>query len=418
MSLMDTLSAIGNVTVGTSDAYPVLGHLSMTDDYDGPPDLNGTPVLVRTWRFKCLAKAAANNQIGALAETLKTQLVRRGQAVSFVQFGAAARTMPATGGTAGSMKGYPRTSINLLDEESVGSWQTFELVCVTHIPQPQGVLSGFNLCFIDVENVYSKDNDDNETIRQSGTVRVRNDQSAKSYIETIVLGPAKTAATTAGHTFTSTIRVKNDAATATYDYVEAPQGSNPGSGIEQADVTDITTSQSTGRIVRVISGSAKGANATTFATAQEPTPAADEVLTAREVSLPSVPDGRVTFRYELLTGIEDASFPGIRIFGFSQTITPTAGGRRIESASFASRLPHLWKGVQRPWFYTQRTRIEFIGDWDDAEIAPLMDEDNLMERPVPSNSTTANGLRVSEVTHVFIYDDEQTVPEPYEIPAL
>lgn len=418
MSLIDDLIAIGSVSVGDSDEYAVVGHIQMTDEIIAPDDLNVVPVLRQVWKFKCVAKAAAANLIAQLGESLAQDLVQRGAAVSLTQLGGDPRVMPASGGNSGSMAGYPRTSINLLDEESVGTWQTFELMCETMIPQPQSAVSGYNLVLHSKETEYTRDNDSNLTVRVSGDVRVRNNQNAKTYIETQILTPAKTAASTAGHTFVSSIRQRNDSAVASYQYTEAPQGSNPGSGIEQAEVTDVTTSESGGRIVRVVSGSAKGANAATFAVAQEPTPGSGERLTQREVSQPSIPEGRVTFRYEVLTGIVDTNFPGLRIYGFSETITETAGGRRIETANFKSRDPMLWKGERRPWVYTQRTRIEFLGDWDNAEITPRMDEDNLLEIPTPSDSTSANGLRVREVVHVFVYATQQTKPDPYEIPAL
>lgn len=417
-ALTDKLVSIASFAVGASATYPVVEAVSLTDEIVADEGVAGEPVFKRTWKFRSLALAAAANQVGALAETLKSTLCRRGQAVTFTELGGAARTLAAAGGSGGCLVGYPVVSITLLP--SVGAWQEFEVTIVAMVPNPQGVVASFNLVKHSYRVETETDSNGNVTTRQTGTVRVRNDQQAEQYIQNLIFTPAESAAEAAGHYFSTRTSRGPDLSEATYSYEDKPKGDTPfdGDGVDEVEVNDRTNSESGGRITRTISGYATGTGAAAFAAAQQPSVGTNELLVRKEIGQPRIPDGRVDFSYEVRKGRTVAGFTGIVVYGYEESISETPGDRDVSSSMYLDADPLLFKTERRPYQYTQRTRMDFTGPWSGANPALLMDDDNRKGPPRATRSSTDAGMRTLEVTQDYIYASGQTLPTPFEVPPL
>ncbi|MCL4221049.1 MAG: hypothetical protein KJZ65_06740 [Phycisphaerales bacterium] len=418
MALIDTLNAIGNVVVGAggsaSAAYPVL-RAKRTTRVVGPEDQSAASYREETWDLRCMAFAANAAAITTLNETLRTTLCQRGAIVTLTEQGTA-RTLPAAGGSGGSLPGYP--SIELVDDEnaSFGQVQVFGLRATTRVPAATG--GSGNLVEHSYERTEEMDSLGLTTIRQSGTVRTINTVTARTWAQTNIIDAEETAAASANQTFSIRWTSNADTALARYEFTRAPTGVLV-SGVSEYQVEDNTERTVEGRVVRTIRGRARGTDAVTFAEGLEPSLASNEILTRASVSEPSEPDGWVSFAYDTLIGALDANFSGIVIVSFRQSITDVGGARDMEVSRFYDAAPLLMYGVQKEWRYIERTVMEFIGTWIGVlTIDPTMDTDYLVQQAEPVVYDAGGGIRRIEVTREYAFPTQQTAPAPYEIPGL
>lgn len=416
MTLFDTLKAISHFTVGASAQYPVLSlsesHARESADAGGAGGLGGEKFRRVSWRIRSCVLASSMTNIPAALETLQSQLARRGEAVTITEVGGAPRVMPAGGVVSGSLAGYPRVGLEMIPERSIGAWQYFDVVCETIVP----IFGGDNL----VEHTWTRDTDINnagiETVRQKGRVVVANTQDARTWAETNVVDPARTAAETAEQTFVVRWTETADDTTVEYEYSVGVAADTSGGieDIEEVDITDRTVITNEGRVTRTISGTARGEAATTLANSYRPTPGTFEVLNADEVSQPRVPDGRVEFRFELLTGREDTGTPGVRIISYSEQIAEAGGGKEAEWRAYLGASPIVWSGPERPYIYQQRSRMEFIGPWANGVVTPRLSTAAYLTTPRVSRSVNARGVKSVEVVYTYIFTAVGTLPAPYE----
>lgn len=417
MALIDTLNAIGNVVVGAggsaSAAYPVLRR-KRTTSVAGPEDQSAASYREEVWELRCLAFAASEAAVATLNETLRTELCQRGAIVTLTEHGTT-RTLPAAGGSGGSLPGYPM--IELVDDEtaSFGTVLYFTLRCTTRVPAATG--GSGNLVEHSYERVEEIDAYGLTTIRQNGTVRTINTVTARTWAQTNIIDAEETAAESANQTFSIRWTSNADTALARYEFTRAPTGSLT-SGVSEYQVEDRTERTVEGRVVRTISGRARGDDAVTFAEGLEPSLGTNEILTRASVSEPSEPDGWVSFNYETLIGQIDATWSGLVIVSFRQTINDIGGDRDMEVSRFYDAAPLLMYGVQKEWRYLERTVMEYIGPWAAASIAATMDTDYLVQQAPPQTYDAGGGIRRLEVTREYAFPTEQTPPAPYEIPGL
>ena len=422
MTLYAKLSTIGSFTVGASAIYPVRS-FAETSKVIADDAATGAPVRRVTWRIDSIGMAASRQTVGDLIDEIRNDLCRNGSAVTVTEFGGTPRVLgPGGATTAGATTaGGPKIDVDVKPgPETVGEWQMFSATIVGDVPEPQGLVDGFNL----VEHSYSTNTSTNEngsiTTAQRGTVRVRNDQDAKAYIDSQILAPASAAA--AGRKFVSRVEQPGqDAAKATYEYTDSERGSQSYGGPEDVIEAriDVRVAQLVeGSITTTTSGFAVGPDASLFAANRQPVPAANEVLKSSEVSSPSVPEGRVDYKYTVVTGVTDARFPGIVIYKLNETVRITSGARSVVVATYDLTTPTLYLGAQEPFVYEQNTSIEFTGPWDEQlvwTITPLMDENHLASGQLRQRSASAPGLRSLSASMTFIYATDQADPEPREL---
>ncbi len=422
MTVVSTLSAIGKVAVGGSAEYPVLS-VNETQRREATASQSGEAMRRVEWRLSCLALTAAGDPTGiaTLNETLQGELARRGLAVVLTERGTP-RTLPAEGGSAGSAIGYPQVDVSMSPGEmTFGPWQQFELRVVTLIPQPADTVNGYNLVEHAFERTDEADENSKASATQRGTVRVRGDQDASAYIQSQILDAARTAAEANDQGFRSRIStIGGDASLARYEYSELKPDPNPysGSGVEEPNISDTTTTENEGRIRQVIRGSAKGSGAAAFAIANQPTLGSLDILTRDEVSEPSTPDGRVDFNYEVQTGTLDATnFPGKAIFSVQDVLEEIPGGRAtITIDNFMDGDPIRYLGPNRAWRYRQRTRVEFTGPWTEDIVTPAWDASGLVEEPrIVRESSGPGGTRRVDVVMEFSFDEQQSLVIPFEL---
>lgn len=418
MSWIDDLITIGFVQVGVggdaSAQYPIAS-IACTESTTGPEGDDRTSYIRRRWTIRAWAQAANLNARQTLRQTLESTLARRGKLVT-VQLGSGARTLPAPG-AGGSLLGYPAVEISDVVEDTFGTVLGFTLTAETMIP----VVDGSGIVEHTFETEESIDSRGLTTLTVSGTIRLAPGEDAKAWAITNVLDPAESAAGTANRGFQRRTRVGLDASVCEYSYSSSDTGAGT-NGVSKADVSDVTTRDSVGRRTRTISGSAEGSAATTFAASLEPVPGATELLTQKRISQPSTPDGRVTFSYELLSGVQPGGrFGTLVVFSHDESIDDTSEGRPIQVTPFLGADPVLSRGLQAPFVYEQSSSIEFTGgDFGDGESAltGLMDDDNLARRPRVRTQISRHGVRRLTITRRYIYATAQTVPEPRELPAL
>lgn len=410
MTLIDDLNSLGHVTVTGSAQYPVLS-LSESHGREGPDGLSGEQYRKITWRIRSAMLASPLASLPAALETLQSQLARRGLAVTITEVGGAPRVMPAGGAASGSRVGYPRVSVEMLPDGSSGGWQYFDIIAETLIPLPDGG----NL----VEHTWSRDTDIDEsgyeTVSQSGRVVMANGVNARDWAETNVIDPARTANETAGKTFIVRWTETQDPTTVAYQFGDG--STDPSGGIEdieEAEITDRTVITNGGRVTRTLSGSVKGEDAVTYAAGLRPTPGALEILTVDEVSQPRVPDGRVDFRFELLTGRTDAGFPSVRVLSYNEQISEARGGAEAEWREYLGASPVIWSGPERTYIYQQRSRLEFIGDWSNAVLTPRLSSGAYMTAPRITRSQSERGIKTVEAVFTYAFTAAGTLPAPYE----
>ncbi|GIK18626.1 MAG: hypothetical protein BroJett004_07900 [Planctomycetota bacterium] len=408
------LKAISSVSVGASAEYAVI-RFARTVRSQGPANQNALAYYEEVWDMTCMAFAATPQDIAALNEALRDALCRRGEAVTLTEM-TGTRTLPAGGVADGCLPGFP--VVDLVDDEtrSFGTVQTFRLTATARRPLP---VEGF----VEHEYEFSEeiDTEGRLRLRQSGTYRTANGVDARAEAQTNVIDLAAADAAAAGMTFRVRWTLTPDTAAARYEYEAAETGwTGIEPGVDRGEVVDRLTRTNEGRRVRVVSGFAEGSAAAAYAAAQKPAPDANNILIRDEVSEPSVPDGRVQFTYELLTGVTDALFPNLRLFGFREEIGEAPGVPPILTATYFDAAPTLRYGEDQPSAYTQVTEVEFIGAWEDALTGAtgLMDEANLVIAPRRRYSAGPFGLRRLRVERTYLYPEPQTVPTPREIAAL
>lgn len=407
------IKAIASVEVGSSGTYAVTSFEGRASS-SGPEGQSGEHYLEQTWTIEAIAVADTLAEVSALGEALRDDLCKRGQAVTLTEF-SGSRSLPAAG-ESGSLAGFPQVEITELPDKSFGTLITFRLVATTRIPQPDEN----DLVEHDYQRVESIDEDENTTVNQSGTVRVTSGEDARGYAETNIIEPERTIAEAAGDGFSERWTLGTDASVVQYEFSTSPAGSNPTGavGVTDAQVVDRTAKRADGRWSRTVSGYAEGPGAATYIATLKPAADAANILVRDEISQPEVTSGRISFTYELITGITDENFPGIVIFRFAESITEDSGGSRAVGSTYFNDDPVLRLGAPDPYIYTQATSIEFAGDWDDHGITPAMDEDYLVGLPTISKSGGPNGIKNVTVRYQYVFPDQQTVPDPREVAAL
>lgn len=416
MTLLADLNAIGNVTVGASPAYPVVSARCTTRRV-GADGQNVEAYREEEWELTCHAFAATPGDIGTVEETIRTDLVRRGQVVTFTDKGVA-RTMPAGGAVGGSLVGYPIVQLADDPTKSFGTIVTFTIRATTRIPN-----AAVDLVEHDYERTEATDEDGLVSITQRGSVRTKNGVAARAHAQTAFVTPEETAAGVAGQDFLVRWTETADTTLVRYEFTRRDQDDNGGTpGVTEAQVTDRTVKQLDGRRVRTVSGYAIGASADTFADAQKPATDPSNILVREERTPATVPDGRVNFSYEVLTGVTDLQFPGLVIFRFNETIEEVSGGKGVLAQSYFLSTPSLRRGRQQPHVYRQVTEVEFIGawpiSWTGTGVEPQMATDNLLTDPRYFKRGGSNGLRQVRLVAEFIFQSAQSVPNPREIEGL
>lgn len=433
MSLLDDLKAVGKVSVSGSAEYAVAG--AAFSEKAAPivdEGLAAHSAVDRSWRLSCIAVAQTTGvddpaAVPALIDTLRSTLCAAGKAVTLTQFngepGSAVRTLPAPGASGGSLNGWPKVSLSI--DRVVGAVVLFTLEAEARIPVPGAEApAGYHLVSHAFRLRTSADGAGITTVRRSGTVRVAPDEDASAYIAAVITGPAETAALAAGRLFESSIDEGPDASVAGYEYSDKGLSAGGwGASVTEAEVSESLAEDLRGRRTTTVSGWSRGSSATAFAESQEPTPGAAELLTSRRVSAPREPDGRVDFAYEVLTGVASSSLPGGVIFSLTQTIEKVSGGRVRSAFVYADTPPAFAYGPIEPWRYVERTSLEFTGLTCDAAFAtavftPRMDAAAIAYESRPVYAATGAGLRRIDLTRVYEFGGEQTIPAPAEAPGL
>jgi hypothetical protein len=414
MTLSTDLIAISSVAVGGGTAYPVV-RSRITTRVEGPEQQNGEAYRVERWELTCHAFAADDASVATLSETVRTHLCKRGAAVVLTEW-AGTRTLAAGGTPGGGLPGYPVVELADEPERCFGVLLTFTLSVESRIPQP---VTG--LVEHDWERTEETDEDGDVSITQRGTYRVTNGDDAQTEAQSEVIDAAQTAAESADQTFRLRWTLGPDASVVRYEFTAADKGFSGAAGVSEAQLTDRTSKDNNGRVVRTISGYAVGSGAAAWIASQAPTADATNIIVRRETSPAGVPDGRLTFLWEVLTGVEDPQFADIIIFGFGETIDESEQVEVLTAAAYLGRDPVLRYAVKAPSLYTQRTRVDFLGSWAAAitAITGLFDDENLVTVPRRVLSAGPHGLKTLDYTAVYMYATALTPkPEPRAIIAV
>lgn len=425
MTIANVITASGSFTIGGSSAYPVLDVFKETMVPFGPDSQSAHTMVRRTWRWASVHIAANELEQHTARATLQSTLAVNGQTVTVTLAGGGnVRTAPATGAS-GSIAGYPRVTIEIDETRTTGRVIWFFVTVETVIPVVQAESGGFNLVEHDWTIDTSIDEDGRETITRRGTARVRPDQIARAWAQATVIDPAEADAATVGDSFIVRWTEGPDPAVVRYEYTRnAPPEGGSSPGVIDAEVVDRTSKDRNGRIVRTISGSAKGANAATFATSQMLTQTATLKLLRDQVSAPRVPDGRVDFSFEYLSGATVGTFvAGAVVFAYTERIEEIPGGRAVRAATFHDADASLYRDEREPWGYAQTTTVEFTNaTFDAAEASTLMegllDSDNLIRAPRRRRETTREGTQILSIDRGYLYATQQTLPDPRKVETL
>lgn len=387
-----------------------------------------TPHRMREQTWTIVAKAGAANAaaVQALRDTLETTVARTGARVRITEYGAT-RDMPAppapgSGAVTGSLPGYPRVSISEVGDKRIGVYVTFTLVATTIIAEPDAASD--NLVDHNPRTTTTSDYlAGTTTTTQRGTVIVAPGYSggAEAWIEDNIFQDLRDAVDISGETLIERITTI-DPCTAEYEYtVGPPPAVSPGGGLTSARVLDRTAKDSAGRRTRTISGDALGPSAATFAAGQRPTPGAGEILIDEDVSEPQVSDGRVDFRYTMLSGVLDAHFgAGIYVVSWRENIRVVSQGvRRMRTREYLGAPAQLVLGAAPPFVYEQTADIEYIGTYSEDLIPLAMSGAALVD----GNSNVRYGkprpgLCSESISATFAFETSQTVPEAHEVPGL
>ena len=419
MALLDSLIAIGKLSVGSSGDYAVLRFTERS----APGTIDQQNVIARReieWTLECLAAAATTADIGALCETLRAAFTAVGVLVTLTEFAGTPRTLAPAGTVGGCLIGFPRVECQATPEDSIGVWQRFTVRVVAHVPvlQTTGLPGGpSNTALVSHDGPYTTITSDERgtTTQVRGTVRVENGKDAKTYTAIAIVDPARAATTQLndGTLFVSKWTIGPDAAQVGYEYTTAPPGrdtitilANNFPGIQRGEINDVTDRAREGRRVRTVSGWGEGTgNAPTeFALAQRPT-GSDVFVQRARVSEPRVPNGRVDFSYECLSGMEHASFPGITLFSHLETISREGGGRGIAAALYDGADPELHQSAKQPYVYRQSASIQFRGSPDSITFPTPFSLDNLDDSSLRFGNSAQGDLQSAFVDARFLYVD-------------
>lgn len=405
MTTTSDLKLVSKIKVGTSAEYAVVSIRSSSKMVAAANQTRHSYQELR-WDLECLAEIGSPTSITGLNETLKAELAKIGELVTLTEVGAS-RTLPAQG-VGGSLTGFPTVEIVDIPAKSFAQYQAFTLTAMTRIP----IVDGDGIVEHTTENETTTLSDGKVETSVRGEVRLADDQDAAAWVNTTLIGPARVTATAAGNALQSRVTVTDDSSHAKYSYSTKP-GVSGEAGIIQASVEDRTVKDISGRRVRTVSGSATGVNAATFATAQRVAPAANlKIIREDGPSLPNVPDGRVSFNYQYVAGITVAVFPGIFVTRFKETIAQSGGGLQINASSYFGTDPTLRTGLKAPVVYNQRSEIEFIGDFDDHGIDPLLSTDNLIGEPRETR-TASGSLKTVTKDYTYLFP---TAIDPFPTP--
>jgi hypothetical protein len=410
--MINTLKLISKIKIGDSAEYPVLRVMSEEYGRVGPSNQSRESYEEITWTLRCLAQASAPTTIRAFNQTLRTTLAKRGVDVVLTERGQA-----TTLAAAGSLPGYPRVEHTATPEMSFGPWQSFDLRITDRRPLPDND----DL----VEHTYTRRTSTNaeggvET-RQSGQVRLANGEDAAAWVATEIFAGAASTASSGGLAFVKSIETNQDAAWCSYEYTISPVTNSGGiAGLTSASKEDRTSQDTEGRGRRVISGYATGPNAATWAAAQAlGTIPIDTRLVRQEGPTPaSLPDGRVSFRYEYAVGKVKSGFSGIYILDLVERIYPVSGGNEIEVAEYLGGDPVLRRGPERAYVYRQESSIRYLGGTLDTHgLTGLMSADNLAW-PDRYVKRLEGPIREVSITREYVYTSPQTVPSPRTLEVL
>lgn len=426
--LVTRASGAGTLRVGAGGAlYPILGLSESISVVEPPPGSNAAPQksLTLTVRSFAIASGESPENVGALKASLIDQLVTRGQRVEIVEMGGAARVIKAGGDVAGiagagaaTRLGWPVTSVEFEEQNSVGAVQFFRVTVETRDLAFAATVSGYNLATSEPATDTERDAANNVRTRVRAKVILKPGQDAAAYAQTQIITPARDAALAAGLTFTSRISVASaDASACEYEYASsAPSyGGGGWSTATSIDETDATQTEVAGRVVRTITGTVKGPGgyATALGRALSPLPA-NTVLIEHNVSLPAVAGGvsggAVTYTYRYQTGKAGtrAGLTGFVFFAWSQSVSDSGGARATQIATFDNADPIIGHASLQPAAYTETTDFEFTGPPgtypSDSNIprATGLDAADEVGRRGVELAATAPGLRRMRVTRAYL----------------
>ena len=368
MTLTQDLILVSKVTVGGSDEYPVT-KIRTSSKLVGLDDSNTDSYEERTWELECLAEVSVPTSITQLNEQLRSELAKRGLAVTLTELGSA-RVLPATG-AGGSMVGYPIVEISDIPERSMGIYQVFTMRAIARVPITDG--DGIYEHSRKTETTTGIDGTVSTSV--SGVVRMDQGNDAKAWVQTNIIGPVRTTAGTNGDAVVSKTIVNNDTAQCEYSYTVTP--STTGSqDVTEAVVEDRTARDTAGRTLRTVTGYATGANASSFATSQLLTPTANLRLIRQDgPSLPAIPNGRVSFTYQYVSGVTHAAFPNVFVTQLEEGIEQAGGGRELIATPYLQTDPTLRLNRQLPVVLREDISVEFIGSFDDIDPSTLLDSE-------------------------------------------
>ncbi len=422
MTLQTDINAkVGWFTVEGSGLFPVLS-IDESVERVASDQKTGEAMTHRTWTIASFAVAASVAAIPALQTQLSDELARRGQTVRVFDKNGVERAMlePGAAGSPDAIAGYPRVSLRLIASGSVGPIQNFEVTAETFEPIIQSVEAGFNVVEHTFNTTTTFDEVGVQTFEQRGEARVGAGQSGRSYIAATVVLLQQAIASGNNEVVIQRFEEGPDLTFVRYT-ITRRQPASGGGGFGEPDVTDgqvidRTRIERAGRRVRSVSGFAEGAGATNFALAQQPSPASN-VLIRQDISQPRVPDGRVTFTYEALTGITGHPlFPLLTVLKFDDSVSPVSGGPQIEAIVYDFALPKLFTGPDQPYIFQQRTSLEFLGDFADAVIPPLAGFENALQREQRFSRQTRDGVKRLDVQTIYIFAQKPAAdPMPLEV---
>lgn len=405
MTLTSLLIPVTKVTVGGSDEYPVT-KVRTTHAMVGLDDTNTDSYEEITWELECLAEVAVPTSITALNEQLRGELAKRGLAVTLTELGSA-RVLPATG-AGGSMIGYPRVEIADIPERSFAQYQVFTLRAVTQLP----IVDGDGIWQHDRSTETTTNIDGTTVTSVSGSVRMAQGNDAAAWVQTNIIGPARTTAGGNGDAVVSKIKIGNDPAQCEYSYTVTP--STTGSAdVTEASVEDRTTRDTAGRTTRTVSGYATGGNASSFATGQLLAETTNLKLIRKDgPSLPAIPNGRVSFSYQYVSGVVHADFPGVFITRLDESVGQSGGGRELIVSAYLQNDPTLRLNRKMPVALNESLTIEFLGSFASIDPSRLLDEE--FQNGDPRISKRSQGIFNTYSRSIdYIY---ATAPDPLPNP--
>jgi hypothetical protein len=386
----DIVANLGSLKVGMSAAYPLVDFRESTAfEAVGEQTASGT-MLRRTWTMTGWTTAASESAKAALMGTLTGMLAKRGDDVVMTIFGQT-RSMLA----ASAQRGWPRTTVNLLPDNSGGVFQFFEVIAETVEPIASGGPGGVAEHSQTTDSAVSQGGRETSVTRGTVVLIPSASGTARDWVIANVLPALQTAASAANLGVTQRYSVGDDGKRCEYEIAlaEKTPASNGGGGITFAEVTDTSEVNDEGRTQRTVSGYAVGSNATTFAASQAPA-GAGEVIVRENVSEPRDPDGRVTFSYTALRGVDSLDFPGAPLLSVRESFALVASGAPVIEAPFVNSTPILYSAGTRAFRYRQTTDVESLGELAGAPSL-LASADFLAAEPVVTESRQGPIVRTS-----------------------